>query len=102
MSATLKVSQIQPLAGYVLVKPAEPTKKTASGIYLAENSEEKPIHGTVIAVGADTTIDGVEVKSPVKKKDMVLYKKWGGNEITLDDIEYQILKFEDILATITK
>lgn len=100
MSTAMKVSQIQPLAGYVLVKPAEPAKQTASGIYLPDESGEKPQHGEVIACGGDATIDGATVKCPVKKGQMVLYKKWGGNEIKVDDVEYQILKFEDILATI--
>jgi chaperonin GroES len=100
MSNQIKVSQIKPLAGYVLVKPADAQKQTASGIYLPDSSDEKPQHGTVIAVGDDAMIDGAKVTSPVKAKDMVLYKKWGGNEIKVDDVEYQILKFEDILATI--
>lgn len=100
MPSQLKVTQINPLAGYVLVKPAEAQKQTASGIYLPDSSEEKPQHGTVIAVGADAMIDGAKVVAPVKKNDLVLYKKWGGNDIKIDDVEYQILKFEDILATI--
>jgi chaperonin GroES len=101
MANQLKVAQINPLAGYVLVKPAEAQKQTASGIYLPDSSEEKPQHGTVMAVGDSIWESGVkEIKAPVKKGDMVLYKKWGGNEIKVDDVEYQILKFEDILATI--
>jgi chaperonin GroES len=100
MTDQIKVTQINPLAGYVLVKPADARKQTASGIYLPDSNEEKPQHGTVVAVGADAMIDGAKVVSPVKKNDVVLYKKWGGNDIKVDDVEYQILKFEDILATI--
>jgi chaperonin GroES len=96
-----KASQIKPLPGYVFIKPAEAKKKTASGIYLPDSKEEKPQYGDVISCGADATIDGVVVKCPVKKKDTVLYKKWGGNEVTIDDIEYQLLKFEDVLAIIS-
>jgi len=95
-----KVSQIQPQAGYVLVQPAAAQKKTSSGIYLPDSSEEKPQHGQVIACGGDALVDGQIVKCPVQKNDQVLYKKWGGNEIKIGDIEYQILKFEDILATL--
>ncbi len=96
----LKVSQFQPMPGYVLVKPAESETKTASGIYLP-NNDEKPQHGQVLACGASIWESGVkEVKCPVKKGDKVLYKKWGGNDVKIDDVEYQFLKFEDILATI--
>jgi chaperonin GroES len=100
MSQTVKVSQLKPLNGYVLVEPAKAEKKTKSGIYLPESGDEKPQHGKVLACGGVTIKDGVEVKCPVKKGDSVLYKKWGGNDVTIDDIEYQFLKFEDILAII--
>lgn len=96
----ISVSKLQPLAGYVLVEPAQAEKKTASGIYLPESAEEKPQYGTVLAVGADAMIDGATVKAPVKKGDQVIYKKWGGNDFKVGDVEYQFLKFEDILATI--
>lgn len=98
--AALKVSKLNPMAGYVLVEPAEAETKTASGIYLPENADEKPQHGKVLAVGAPTHDHGVEIKAPVKVGDSVIYKKWGGNEVKIDDLEYQFLKFEDILAVV--
>ncbi|PIR61609.1 MAG: co-chaperone GroES [Candidatus Pacebacteria bacterium CG_4_10_14_0_8_um_filter_43_12] len=97
----LKVSQLQPLPGYILVEPAKMEKQTASGIYLPDSHDEKPQYGKVIAVGGSTTVEGIEVKSPVKKGDQVIYKKWGGNEFKVGEIEYQFLKFEDVLATIS-
>jgi len=100
MADSLSVSQLQPLAGYVLVEPAKSQKKTASGIYLPDSAEEKPQHGTVLAVGGAVMQDGAEIKAPVKKGDSVIYKKWGGNDFKVGDVEYQFLKFEDILATI--
>jgi len=100
MADSFSVSQLQPLAGYVLVEPAKTQKQTASGIYLPDNHEEKPQHGVVLATGEDTVIDGQKVSSPVKKGDQVIYKRWGGNEFKVEDIEYQFLKFEDILAKI--
>jgi len=100
MADSLSVSQLQPLAGYVLVEPAKSQKKTASGLYLPESAEEKPQHGTVLAVGGAVMQDGAEVKAPVKKGDNVIYKKWGGNDFKVGEVEYQFLKFEDILATI--
>ncbi len=101
MSSTFAVSQLQPLAGYVLVEPAEGQTQTASGIYLPENNSEKPQHGKVLAVGDSIWESGVkELKSPVKKGDQVIYKKWGGNEVKIGDVEYQFLKFEDLLAIV--
>jgi len=100
--AKLSVSKLQPLAGYVLVKPAEQEKQTATGIYLPDSAEEKPVWGEVLACGGEIMVDGHKTACPVKKGDRVVYKKWGGNEVKLDDVEYQFLKFEDIIATIKK
>lgn len=97
------VTQLQPTSGYLLVKPAENKKQTASGIYLPDSKEDQPQYGTVLAVGSDqTTEHGVTISSPAKIGDSVVYKKWGGNEVKMDDVDYQILKFEDVLAIITK
>lgn len=100
--AELTIKNIVPLAGYVLVEPAEAQQQTASGIYLPSAGEEKPQIGSVVAVGADTvTEQGVAVKAPVKKGDAVIYKKWGGNEVKLaDGKEVQLMKFEDIIAVV--
>ncbi len=84
----------------MLVEPAEAQKQTASGIYLPGSSDDKPQHGTVLAVGGEAVIDGVKVSSPVKKGDNVIYKKWGGNDFKIGDVEYQFLKFEDVLAVV--
>lgn len=98
---TSKVSDLQPLSGYVLVEPAKAHKQTDSGIYLPDSHDEKPQEGTVLAVGGDWhTEHGAVIKSPVKKGDTVVYKKWGGNDYKIADVEYQFLKFEDILAII--
>lgn len=102
MKSDLSVTQLQPMPGYVLVEPAQAPKKTSSGIYLPDSHDEKPQHGTVLAVGDATVVDGQKIESPVKKKDSVIYKKWGGNDVKIGDVEYQFLKFEDILAVIKK
>ena len=92
---------LKPTAGHVLVEPAEIARKTDSGIYLPETSEEKPQKGKVLAVGSDEiTQSGVKKKSPVKVGDIVIYKKWGGSEVKIDGKEYLFSKFEDILAVI--
>ncbi len=95
------LDQVQPTAGYVLIEPEESQKQTASGIYLPETaSADKPQMGKILAVGPDDVSDKGTKKSPVKKGDKVIYKKWGGNEVKLDNKEYLLVKFEDILATI--
>jgi chaperonin GroES len=93
---------IVPSAGYVLIEPYEAESKTAGGIYLPESATgEKPQKGTVIAVGADEVMEsGKKKAAPCMKKDIVVYKKWGGNEYKQDGKEYLFVKFEDILATI--
>ena len=97
----ISVKKIQPLSGYILVEPAEVKTQTASGLYLPENSSEKPQYGTVISVGDSIWESGVkEIKSPVKVGQIVIYKKWGGNDYKIGETEYQFLKFEDILAII--
>lgn len=100
MTDQLQVSQLKPLAGYVLVEPTEQVTQTKSGILLPESSDEKPQHGTVLAVGGDIVDHGVTIKAPVKKGQKVVYKKWGGNDVKINDIEYQFLKFEDLLAIV--
>lgn len=97
---TFDIKKIAPLPGYVLVEPAQVEEKTASGLYVPGASDEKPQHGTVLAVGDAVMQDGAKVSSPVPAKARVIYKKWGGNDFKIGDVEYQFLKFEDILAVV--
>ena len=96
------LTQVQPTAGYLLVEPDEQTKQTASGIYLPDSATgDKPQTGTVLAAGPDEVSDkGITKKSPAKKGEKVIYKKWGGNEVKFDNKEYLFVKSEDILAII--
>jgi len=97
-------SSIQPVAGYVLVEPQKKEKTTASGIVLPESHEDKPQQGKVLAVG-DTFISdyGTKKESPVKVGDVVIYREWGGKEYKQDNnTELLILKFDDIMAVISK
>lgn len=101
MVNTLTVKKLQPAPGYLLVEPAKQEKQTASGLYLPDTHDEKPQYGTVLAVGGKLINDrGVEVDSPAKVGDTVVYKKWGGNEMNIEKIEYQFLRFDDILAIV--
>lgn len=93
---------LKPTAGYLLIEPLEAETKTSGGIYLPETASEKPQKGKVIAVGATAIIEGQKVTAPAKLSDIVIYKKWGGNEVKIEGKEYLFVKFEDILAIETK
>lgn len=92
---------LKPTAGYVLIEPVEVERKTSSGIVLPESHEEKPSKGTVLAVGPNLDCDcksECSCKAPCKVGDVVVYKKWGGNEYKVGDKEYLFVEFKDILA----
>ena len=91
-----------PTAGYILIEPQEVQTKTASGLYLPETANaEKPQKGKVLAVGdEEVLVDGLKKQSPAKIGDIVIYKKWGANEVKENDKEYLFVKFEDVLAIV--
>lgn len=92
---------IFPTRGYVLVEPEKAEQKTASGLYLPDNAQEKPQKGVVIEVGeALTNRGGAPIPKPAAIGERVYYKRWGGEEIQEDGKEYKLVKFEDILAVI--
>ena len=93
---------LKPTPGYLLIEPLEKEVKTASGIYLPDTAGEKPQKGKVLAKGGSIYQDGKEIKAPGEKGDIVIYKKWGGNEVKIGNIEYLFVKFEDVLAIETK
>lgn len=94
-----KMIKLKPTAGYILIEPLEKEVKTSSGIYLPDTASEKPQKGKVLAVGAsEITEKGIKKASPVKVGEVVIYKKWGGNEVKIGSTEYLFVKFEDILA----
>ena len=94
--------EIQPLSDYILIEQIEEKKQTQSGILLPETSEkERPEQGKVIAVGPGRkTSTGKIVPLSVEVGQKVLFKKYGPDEIKIDDKEYLIAKEEDILAII--
>jgi chaperonin GroES len=92
-------AKLQPLADRVLVKPVEKEEKTKSGIYLPDTAKEKPQEGEVIAVGpGKLTDDGKRIPMDLKAGDRVIYAKYGGTEIKVDDEDLIILRESDILA----
>jgi chaperonin GroES len=90
---------LKPLGDRVIVKADEAETQTASGLYLASESKEKPQTGIVIAVGeGKLDKDGNKVPVPVKKGDKVIYGKYGGTEVTYDGEDVLILRADDIYA----
>ena len=97
------VIKLQPMADRILVKPIEKEEMTKSGIYLPDTAKEKPQEGKVLAVGpGKMTDDGKRIAMDLKVGDMVIYAKYGGTEIKIDDEELIILRESDILAKKTK
>ena len=82
----------QPLGNRVLVEREEETNTTASGIIIPDNAKEKPLQGKVLAVGPDAKEEGIS------ENDTVVFAKYGGTEIILDDKEYLILNSDEVLG----
>ncbi len=94
---------LKPLADRVIVKPMEAEEKTKGGIILPDTAKEKPIEGTIVAVGpGKLTEEGKQVKMEVKEGDKVLYGKYSGTEVTVEGEEYLIMRESDIFAIIGK
>ena len=91
---------IKPLAGYALIEPQEAEEVTASGIVLPVTAQEKPAQGKVIAVGGSIKHPEHEEKAQFNVGNVVLYKKWGGDEIKIEGKELKLVKFEDIMAVL--
>jgi len=88
---------IKPLGDRVLVQ-AMSTEKSKGGIIIPDTVKEKPQEGKIIAVGPGRVESGERIKPEVKKGDRVLFGKYAGTEINIDDQEYLILRESDILA----
>ena len=87
---------IKPLADRVLVQPEAAEETTASGIIIPDTAKEKPQRGTVVAVGSGKKDEPITVKAG----DTVLYGKYSGTEVTVDDVEYLIMRESDIFAIV--
>ena len=92
--------KLVPLGDRVVLKQVEAEEKTASGIILASKAQEKPLQAEVIAVGPGGMVDGKEIAMQVKVGDKVIYSKFSGNEVKLDNEEYIIVRQNDILAVV--
>jgi len=89
---------IKPLADRVLVRPLEAEAKTKTGIIIPDTAKEAPAQGKIIALGNGKMKDGKKHDFSVKIGDKVLYSKYSGDEIKLENIEYKIMKEDEILG----
>ena len=92
--------KLSPLGDRIVLKQLEAEETTKSGIVLPGQSKEKPQQAEVIAVGPGGVVDGKEVKMQVKVGQKVIYSKYAGTEVKLDDEEFIIVKQNDVLAVI--
>ena len=92
--------KLVPLGDRVVLKQVEAEETTKSGIVLPGQAQEKPQQAEVVAVGPGGVVDGKEVKMEVAVGDKVIYSKYSGTEVKIEDTEYIIVKQSDILAII--
>jgi len=94
--------KLKPLADRIIVEPIEQEEMTASGIYVPETAKEKPQEATVVAVGPGRLLDnGERAPMEVKEGDRVIFAKYAGTEVKLEDTRYLILGEKDILAVLS-
>ena len=93
--------KITPLSDRVVVKASEDTEQMRGGLYIPDTAKEKPQQGEIIAAGPGKYEDGKLVPMSVKVGDKVLYGKYSGTEITLDNEQFLILRESDVLAIVS-
>jgi chaperonin GroES len=92
---------LKPLADRVIVKPADALEVSKGGIILPDTAKEKPIEGTIVAIGPGKVgDDGKVVKPEVKIGDKILYGKYSGTEVQVEGVDYLIMRESDIFAII--
>ncbi|GBD91150.1 10 kDa chaperonin [bacterium BMS3Abin04] len=87
--------KVKPMDDRVLVELLEEESKTASGIIIPDSAKEKPTMGKVVAVGTDE-----DLQEHIKEGDKILFGKYGGEDISLDGVDYKIIQRSDILAVV--
>jgi len=94
--------KLKPLGDRIVVRQISAEEVTASGIVLPDTAQEKPQRGEVLAVGDGRYDDGERVPLDVQVGDEVIYSKYGGTEVTIDDEDLLILRESDVLAKAVK
>lgn len=93
--------KIKPFSDLLVIEPASPQEKTEGGIYLPENTHDKPEQGTVLAVGTGVrNMNGELLPMQAKVGDQILFHKYSGSEVKLDGKKYLILREADVLGVI--
>ena len=93
---------VRPLGDRVLVEPIEEKEQVVGGIIIPDAAKEKPMQGTVLAVGKKRDKDGKEIAFDVKAGDTVLLPKYGGTEVKLNGKKLQLVREEDLLGVLEK
>jgi chaperonin GroES len=97
------MTSIKPLQDRIIIKRIEEGEQIRGGIIIPDSAKEKPQEGEVIAVGAGKKLDsGERIAMDVKEGDRVLFGKYAGTEVKLDDEEYLIMREDDILGVIER
>ncbi|MHB1697075.1 MAG: co-chaperone GroES [bacterium] len=95
--------KVKPLQDRVLVERLQEEEKTKGGLFIPDSAKEKPMQGKVVAAGNGRVMeDGKKIPMDVKVGDVVLFAKYSGNDVKIDDKEYLIMKEDDILAIVEK
>jgi len=100
-AAALSVESLRPLSSYVLVRPKEAVKETKGGLLLSTKSQEKPIEGEVVSVGAGSVNEETGVRTPVWAQvgKKVMYSKYGAEKVKLGDDEYVLVRDQELLLS---
>ena len=99
--ATASAVKIKPLADRVVVKAMEETEEMRGGLYIPDTAKEKPQQGEIVAVGPGrVSDDGTRIDMELKAGDRVLYGKYSGTEVTVENEQYLILRESDVLAVL--
>jgi chaperonin GroES len=99
----MTIDQIKPLHDFVLIEPMEQETTLPSGIVLPDSAKEKPQKGRILATGQGKSNDRGEIKPlVVKKGEVVMYKKWGGTELKIDNKNLLLMREEDLIAVINE
>ncbi len=93
--------KLRPLSDHVIAKPVEEEEVKKGGVIIPETAKEKPSKAEVIAVGPGKTLeDGKKKPIDLKEGDKIVYTKYGGHDIKIEEEEYMILSEEDVLAVV--
>lgn len=101
MSSINAAAKIRPLSDRIVVEPKELEQKTAGGIVIPDTADkDKPMQGTVIAIGSGRYIDGKMLPLQVKVGERILFGKYAGTNVKLDEKEYLVMREEDVMGVL--